>query len=132
MEMNHDIVYYNLRTKEFFRVGKDKVRQGVVCGGFSNYYQDAKTTSRVQTIPENKLRNYLRKCIEITDIESNPKLFFYDGFGWRGKKSFFERVNDKLEDRFYKISHQFPEIGNPIDDYLEAIKFLQSAQRFKN
>lgn len=80
-------VYYDPDRRQFFQVRQKTVRiwkvfprKILICSGFSNYYNDAKTTISEQELPPNHLKN----CLKVTAIDKILGVH-YDGTGWRSK-----------------------------------------------
>jgi len=75
---NGENVYYDKGTNRFFQV---RAKRGnlLICGDFCNYYRDAKTTIMTQTLS----KGYLRNCVKVENLDAYPKLWKFDGTGWK-------------------------------------------------
>lgn len=83
--MNHekveDNVYYAKEYDRFFqvRVIHDDY---ILCGGFREYYNDAKIDRREQKLSW----KFLEDCVKVENLDDHPELWNYDGFGWKGRE----------------------------------------------
>ena len=104
--MNNKQVYYDPKAQVIFTVKRELKRYVVVGGGWSPYFNDARTSYIRHRISN----SYFKKCVA---IDETSHLLFNDGVGFR------------LRD-----NHQFHKVhGNPNYKYLKESGRIVKAHR---
>lgn len=77
------VCYYDPKTRKYIQA-KRWLPNGVLCGGFCNYYEDSQTNIHRQMLSY----KYLSKCTKITAIDKLPEAEFcpiVDGWKVKGQ-----------------------------------------------
>ena len=80
-------IYYSRNENRFFQIrGKNNLSDDIfICGGFTEYYDDAKTSILVQTVDQRYITD-ISVLVKESDLNSNNVYGWYDdGTGWRVK-----------------------------------------------
>lgn len=80
MIVRNGIMYYDPRTHRFVHV-RGYHDDYLVCGGFAEYYNDAKASPQEVLISH----DYIRGCEEVIAVDQCEAAEF-DGIGWRVRK----------------------------------------------